>query len=253
MSKEMLNEKTFANVEQYQPVSIPGRPDQAVRTQVMTINGTIGRASFLLVLTIISATFGWRQADDISGTVNAIMLIGLLGLIGLSILTAFRPKIAPFTGPVYAVVMGFWAGVISFGYESFQDGIVLQAVFATLGVFAACLFLYGSRIVKVTNKFIAVVMMATAGIFLMYLVAIVLGLFGVDLTFMNSPTPLGIAVSVGICIVAALNLFVDFHFIEVGAKAGAPTYMSWYCAFGLLATLIWLYLEILRLLSKIRG
>jgi uncharacterized YccA/Bax inhibitor family protein len=253
MSKEMLNEKTFANVEAFQPVTLPGRPDQAVRTKVMTINGTINRAAFLLLIAIVSATVGWDRADQISGTLNAVMLIGLLGLIGLSILTAFKPKLAPFTGPLYAVVMGFWAGVISFGYESFQDGIVLQAVFATLAVFAACLFLYGSRIVKVTNKFIAVVTMATMGIFVMYLAAIVLGLFGVDLQFMNSPSPLGIAVSVGICIVAALNLFLDFHFIEQGAKAGAPTYMSWYCAFGLLATLIWLYLEILRLLSKLRG
>ena len=253
MSKEMLNEKTFSNVEQYQPVAIPGRPDTVERTGVMTINGTIARASFLFVLTVISAVFGWQQADQISGALNAIMLIGLLGLIGLSLLTAFKPQISPFTGPVYAIVMGFWAGVISFGYEQQFDGIVLQAVFATFSVFAGCLFLYGSRIVKVTKKFVAVVMVATLGILLMYVAAIVLGLFGVEIGFINDPTPLGIAVSVAICIVAALNLFVDFHFIEQGARAGAPTYMSWYCAFGLLATLIWLYLEILRLLGKIRG
>ena len=253
MSKEMLNEKTFANVEQYQPLAIPGRPDQVVPTKVMTINGTIGRATFLLLITIVTATFGWQQADNLSGALTAIMVIGLLGLIGLSLLTAFKPKLAPLTGPVYAIVMGFWCGVISFGYEQEFDGIVLQAVFATLGVFAACLFLYGSRIIKVTKKFIAVVMMATLGIFVMYMAAIVLGLFGVELTFINSPSPLGIALSVGICIVAALNLFLDFHFIEQGSTAGAPTYMSWYCAFGLLATLIWLYLEILRLLSKLRS
>jgi len=112
MSKEMLNDKTFANVEQYQPVAIPGRPDTVERTGVMTINGTIARASFLFVLTVISAVFGWQQADQISGALNAIMLIGLLGLIGLSLLTAFKPQISPFTGPVYAIVMGFWAGVI---------------------------------------------------------------------------------------------------------------------------------------------
>ncbi len=253
MSKEMLNDKTFSKVEQYQPVTIPGRPDQVAPTKVMTINGTIGRAAFLLVLTVISATYGWQRADNLSGALNAIMLIGLLGLIGLSLVTAFKPKLAPLTGPLYAIVMGFWCGVISFGYEQEFDGIVLQAVFATFGVFAACLFLYGSRIVKVTKKFIAVVMVATLGIFLMYMAALVLSLFGVDLTFLNSPSPLGIAVSVGICIVASLNLFLDFHFIEQGANAGAPTFMSWYCAFSLLATMIWLYLEILRLLSKVRG
>ncbi len=253
MSKEMLNEKTFAKVQTYEPVAIPGRPDTVAPTGVMTINGTIGRAAFLLLLTVVSATFGWQQADQISGTFNTIALIGLLALLGLSILTAFKPQLAPFTGPLYAVVMGFWAGLISFGYEQEFEGIVLQAVFATFSIFAACLFLYGSRIVKVTKKFIAVVMMATLGIMLMYVAAIVLGLFGVEIGFINDPSPLGIAVSVGICIVAALNLFVDFHFIEQGARAGAPKYMSWYSAFGLLATLIWLYLEVLRLIGKVRS
>ena len=121
--------------------------------------------------------------------------------------------------------MGFWAGVISFGYEQEFDGIVLQAVFATFAVFAGALFLYGSRIVKVTRKFIAVVMMATLGILLMYVAAIVLGLFGVEIGFINDPTLLGIAVSAGICIVAALNLFVDFYFIEEGAKARADVHV----------------------------
>ncbi len=251
MSRQMLNEKTFQNVPHLEPITIPGRPD--VAPTVMTLNGTIWRAAFLLVLAIASATYGWSFGDQISGTVGTIMMVGLLGLIVLSIVTAFKPQIAPFTGPLYSVVMGFWAGVISFGYEQEFDGIVLQAVFATFAVFAGALFLYGSRIVKVTKKFVAVVMMATLGILLMYVAAIVLGLFGVELGFINDPTPLGIAVSVGICIVAALNLFVDFYFIEEGAKAGAPTYMSWYCAFGLIATLIWLYLEILRLLGKVRS
>ena len=106
MSKEMLNEKTFSKVEQYQPVVIPGRPDEVVPTKVMTINGTIGRAAFLLVLTIISATYGWQRADNISGALNAIMLIGLLGLIGLSLVTAFKPKLAPLTGPVLVALLG---------------------------------------------------------------------------------------------------------------------------------------------------
>jgi uncharacterized YccA/Bax inhibitor family protein len=247
----MLNETTFKGVPHLEPITIPGRPD--VAPKVMTIEGTIWRAAFLLLLAVGSAAYGWSVADTISATLSTIMLVGLLGLVVLSIVTAFKPRIAPITGPLYSVVMGFWAGLISFGYEQEFDGIVLQAVFATFAVFAGTLFLYGSRIVKVTRKFIAVVMMATLGILLMYVAAIVLGLFGVEIGFINEPTPLGIAVSVGICIVAALNLFVDFHFIEQGAGAGAPTYMSWYCAFGLIATLIWLYLEILRLLGKVRS
>jgi uncharacterized YccA/Bax inhibitor family protein len=251
VSRQMLNEKTFQNTPHLEPITIPGRPD--VAPKVMTLEGTIWRSAFLLVLAVASASYGWSFGGEISGTVNAIMLIGLLGLIVLSLVTAFKPQIAPFTGPVYAVVMGFWAGVISFGYEQEFDGIVLQAVFATFSVFAGALFLYGSRIVKVTKKFVAVVMVATLGILLTYVASIVLGLFGIELGFINDPSPLGIAVSVVICIVAALNLFVDFYFIEEGAKAGAPTYMSWYCAFGLIATLIWLYLEILRLLGKVRS
>jgi uncharacterized YccA/Bax inhibitor family protein len=113
--------------------------------------------------------------------------------------------------------------------------------------------LYVTRIVKVTDRFRFIVIVATGGIFLMYLAAIVLGLFGIELSFINSPSPLGILISVAICIVAALNLFLDFRFIEEGAQRQAPTYMAWYAAFGLLATLIWLYLEMLRLLGKVRG
>ncbi len=149
--------------------------------------------------------------------------------------------------------MGAWAGIISNYYEAQYEGIVLQAVFATGSVFLACLVLYVTRIVKVTDRFRFIVMVATGGILLMYVAAIVLGFFGVDLSFINSPSPLGILLSVAICIVAALNLFVDFRFIEEGAQRQAPTYMAWYAAFGLLATLIWLYLEMLRLLGKVRG
>ena len=120
-------------------------------------------------------------------------------------------------------------------------------------MFLACLVLYVTRVVKVTDRFRFIVGVATLGILLMYLAAFVLGFFGVDLTFINSPSPIGILVSVAICIVAALNLFLDFRFIEEGAAHQAPTYMAWYAAFGLLATLIWLYLEMLRLLGKVRG
>ena len=194
------------------------------RTGVMTINGTIARAAFLFVLTVIFAVFGWQQADQMSGVLNTIMLIGLLGLIGLSLLTAFKPRGSAVHRAGLRDRDGFLGrGHLATGYEQQFDGIVLQAVFATFSVFAGCLFLYGSRIVKVTKKFVAVVMVATLGILLMYVAAIVLGLFGVEIGFINDPTPLGIAVSVAICIVATLNLFVDFHFIEQGARAGAPT------------------------------
>ena len=253
MSKQMLNEKTFANVETYQPITIPGRPDAPAPPATMTVNGTIGRAFFLLILAVSMGAVGWSYGDQMSGTVWTVMLVGLLALFGLSILTAFKPKLAPLTGPVYAVVMGFWAGAISFGYNELYPGIVMQAMFATFAVFAVCLIFYLTGLVKVTDRFVRVVIVATGGIFVMYLAAIVMQLFGVNVTFLDSPSPLGIGLSVVICIVAALNLFIDFRWIDEGAKAGAPKYMSWYSAFALLATLIWLYLEILRLLSKIRS
>jgi uncharacterized YccA/Bax inhibitor family protein len=149
--------------------------------------------------------------------------------------------------------MGAWAGAISALYESLYPGIVLQAVFATFAVFLACLVLYVTGIVKVTDRFVFVALVAGGGIFLMYLATWILSLFGVRMPFINDPSPLGIALSVGICIVAAMFLMIDLRFIEEGAQRQAPTYMSWYSAFGLLATLIWLYLEVLRLLGKIRG
>jgi len=252
MSREMLNDKTFAGVGAAQPVAIPGRPDRAV-AGVMTINGVVTRAAFLLGLTVVAATFGWNRASSVSGTIQSVLLVGLLGLVVLSLVTARKPQLAIVTGPVYAVVMGVWTGIISHYYEAAYPGIVLQAVFATFSVFLACLVLYVTRIVKVTNRFVFVVAVATMGILVMYVAAIVLGLFGVDVTFIDSSSSWGILLSIGICIVAALNLFLDFRFIEEGAQRGAPTYMAWYSAFGLLATLIWLYLEVLRLLGKVRG
>jgi uncharacterized YccA/Bax inhibitor family protein len=141
---------------------------------------------------------------------------------------------------------------LSHAFNLQWDGIVLQAVGATLGVFAVMLFLYATRIIKVTKRYVLVVIAATGGIFLLYMAALIASLFGADIAFWNDPTPLGIGISVVIVIVAALNLGIDFAFIEQASKAGAPKYMEWYGAFGLMVTLIWLYLEILRLLSLLR-
>lgn len=248
MSREMLNEKTFASPE-LAPVDLgTGAP-----RGVMTVRSTVGRAFVLLSITVVAATVGWNNAGSILATANGVLFIGLIGLIVLSVATARRPQISPVTGPIYAVVMGLWAGAISALYEAAYPGIVLQAVFATFSVFLACLVLYVTRIVKVTDRFVFIVGVAGAGILLTYLVAWALSVFGIEMPFINSPSPLGIALSVGICIVAAMFLLIDFRFIEEGAAKRAPGYMAWYSAFGLLATLIWLYLEILRLLGKIRG
>jgi uncharacterized YccA/Bax inhibitor family protein len=250
VSREMLNERTFSSPD-LQPMP-PGAGTVTDR-KVMTIRGTVGRAAFLLVLAVVAATWGWQNAGSLLQTANAVLFAGLIGLIVLSVVTARKPQISIFTGPVYALFMGAWAGAISAMYEAAYPGIVLQAVFATFAVFLACLVLYVTRIVKVTDRFVFVALVAGAGIFLMYLASWILSLFGATMPFINSPSPFGIALSVGICIVAAMYLMIDLRFIEEGAARQAPSYMSWYSAFGLLATLIWLYLEVLRLLGKIRG
>jgi uncharacterized YccA/Bax inhibitor family protein len=246
MSKQMLNEQTFA-----QPT--PFDAGARTRTNVMTVGGTVARALVLFAIAVPAAVFGWTHALDVLTTSNGVVLIGFLALIGLSIATAARPQIAVITGPIYALVMGVWAGAISALYEAAYPGIVLQAVFSTFAVFLACLVLYATRIVKVTDRFVFVVIVATAGIMLTYLAALVLQLFGIRISFLYDASPLGILISVGICIIAALNLFLDFRFIEQGVAKQAPVHMAWYAALALLSTLIWLYLEILRLLGRVRS
>jgi len=149
--------------------------------------------------------------------------------------------------------MGLWVGGISRVYESAYDGIVAQALLATMTTVLVCLLLYAFRIVKVTRRFVLVVVAATLGIGLMYLTAWILTLFGTRLTFWTNPTPAGIAISVIICVVAALNLFVDFAYVDAGVQGGAPTFMEWYSAWGLLAAVVWLYLEVLYLLARLRN
>jgi uncharacterized YccA/Bax inhibitor family protein len=144
-------------------------------------------------------------------------------------------------------------GVISKVFESQWSGIVFQAILATIAVFFATLALYVFGVVKVTRKFQMIVIGATAGVFVLYLGSFLLSLFGADISFLNSPSPLGIGISVVICVIASLNLFLDYEFIRQASIHGAPKYMEWYGAFGLMVTLVWLYLEILRLLAKLRG
>jgi uncharacterized YccA/Bax inhibitor family protein len=251
MANNMLNEQTWRNVPPR-----PDRPATAVAVpseRSMTVAGTVGKTFLLLALAVVAGSVGWKQADTIAGASGILLLVAFLGLLGLSWVTATRPQISPITGPIYAVVIGVFAGMISSFYEFAYGGIVLQAVFATGAVFAVCLSLYSSGIVKVTQKFVAVTIAATGGIMVMYLISIVLNVFGVRVGFLVDPSPIGIVVSVVICFVAALNLFLDFELVRHGVARGAPTYMEWYCAFALMATLIWLYLEMLRLLGKLRG
>jgi uncharacterized YccA/Bax inhibitor family protein len=228
-------------------VGVPTAPGQT-----MTVDGAVNKTSLLLLLLMISAAVTWIMVDPFqaTGLLWGSLLVGFV----IALATIFRPRWSPYTAPVYALVEGVFLGVVSELYETAFElpGLVLQAIGATVGVFAVMLFLYRTRIIRVTQRFRAIVLSATLGIALFYLVSIVLSLFGVGVPFINDPSPIGILISVVIVGVAALNLVLDFDFIERGAQQGAPRYLEWYGAFGLLVTLVWLYLELLRLLSKLR-
>jgi uncharacterized YccA/Bax inhibitor family protein len=244
MSHQMLNEETFSA-----PVVT-----QIDRRGAMTVGGTIVKAGFLVLLTLACAVFGWKAAADVLVSSGLWLFLAYLGLLALTIAAVHNPRIAAAAGILYALLMGTWVGAISRVYEARYDGIVGQALLATITVFIACLVLYSLKVVRVTGQFVKVVLGATLGIALLYLVGWLLSLFGVDLLYIEDPgNPTGIALSLFICVVAALNLFIDFKVIEVGVRAGAPNAMEWYSAFGLLSTVIWLYVEVLRLIARLRS
>lgn len=220
----------------------------------MTVGGTATATGVLLVLLLASATYGWMNTDvNETGSWNLPMMaiVGIIVGFVCAIVVAFKPALARILGPIYALAQGVFLGAISAAYNANQSGIVVQAVGATLGVFAVMLVLYKSRIIKVTNKFRRNIIMATLGLGLFYLVSFVLSLFGVEVPFINDASLLGIGFSIFAAGLAAMNLALDFDLIERGSKEGWPKQMEWFCAFGLLITLVWLYLELLRLLSKL--
>lgn len=245
MSKQMLNDSTFS------AASIERVGAGAGRT--MSVNGVIARAGLLFAITLIFGGIGWNRASGVLGASPLLVIGGFAALIGLSIAASRNPRLAAPAGFAYAVLMGLWAGAISRVYDTQYSGIVLQAVLATAAVFLAMLFLYVTRIVRVTKRMAGIIMVATLGIAFLYIGSLVMSLFGVEPSFLYDASPLGIALSVGICIVAALNLLIDFSFIEQGVAAGAPAAYEWYGAFALLSTLVWLYLEMLRLLARLQS
>jgi uncharacterized YccA/Bax inhibitor family protein len=232
---------------------------------MMTINGTISKTALLFVLLLASATAGWIQTggpevtieggqEIYSYSIPTLAWVGVIVGFGLAILLMFKPHLAKFVAPLYAIAQGFFVGALSRMYETFYDGIVVQAAGATIAVFAVMLVLYRTRIIKVTERFRTIVTAATLGIMLFYGVCFLISLFaGSDsISFLASPSLLGIAFSVFVAGLAAFNLALDFDFIERGSKMGLDKNFEWYGAFGLLVTIIWLYLEMLRLLAKLR-
>ena len=221
----------------------------------MTLKGTINKTGFLLICVVATAAWTWNVFMN-SQNPQAVMPMLLVGGIGgfiFAMVTIFKKTWAPVTAPIYALLEGLLLGSISAMFEVRYHGIAIQAVSLTFGTMLALLLAYRSGLIPVTQNFKLGIVAATGGIALFYVAQIVLGFFGIHFTTINGSGPIGIGFSVFVVIVAALNLVLDFDFIENAVKAGAPKYMEWYGAFGLMVTLIWMYLEILRLLSKLRS
>ena len=228
----------------------------ATADQVMTLQGTVNKTGILLVLVVIGATYTWNLFFQ-DGNPAAVMPIAIGGAIGglvFALITMFKKEWAGVTAPVYAVLEGLFLGGISAIFEAQFPGIVIQATGLTLGTLASLLLLYKLGIIKPTENFRLMVVSATMGIGVLYLISFVMNMFGSGgIGFIHSNGLFGIGFSLFVVAIAALNLVLDFDFIEQGSEQGAPKYMEWFGAFALMVTLIWLYLEMLRLLSKLRS
>jgi uncharacterized YccA/Bax inhibitor family protein len=225
-------------------------------SEVMTERGTLNKFFLLCVLVIVAASCTWSAAND-GKDITSWIWIGFLGGLGVAIVTIFKPVWSPFLAPVYALLEGLFVGGISVTYnhifDKFAPGIVMQAVALTFGTVIAMFLLYKFRVIKATERFKSVIMIATGGIAIFYLISMGLRFFNVDIGFLHEGSTLGIVFSLVVVGVAALNLILDFDRIETGVSMGAPKYMEWYGAFGLIVTIVWLYLEILRLLAKLNS
>lgn len=222
-------------------------------SQPMTLQGAINKTFFLVLLVCISAFYTWTTAESDPASAMGWATGGAIVGFIFCLTTCFKPQWSAVTAPAYALAEGLFLGAISAIYEAKYHGIVLQAVMLTIAVLLGMLGLYTTRIIQPTQKFLMGVAAATGAIMLVYLVTIVLGFFHINVPFIHSNGLGGIAFSVFVVVIAALNLIIDFGVIEYGVANRAPKYMEWYSGFGLLVTLIWLYLEILRLLAKLAG
>jgi uncharacterized YccA/Bax inhibitor family protein len=231
------------------------RVDQAVSGEAMTLTGTVNKTGILLICVVATAAWSWSRFfhAPASDTLFPLVAIGGIGGFIVAMVTIFKKEWSPITAPVYSLLEGLALGGISALFELRYPGIAMQAVGLTFATLFVLLMAYHTGLIRVTEKFKLGVVAATGGIAVFYLVQFVLGFFGVRFAAVNGSGVLGIGFSVVVVIVAALNLVLDFDFIENGVSTSAPKYMEWYGAFGLIVTLVWLYLEILRLLTKLNN
>ena len=220
---------------------------------LMTLQGTVNKCFIMLGLLLLTASYSWGQAAAGNPNVNLMMWGGAIGGFVIALVLVFKKQWAPFLAPAYALVEGLFLGALSAYYAALYEGIVVQAVGLTFAVFGALLMAYKSGMIKATENFKLGIAAATGGVFLFYIVTMALGFFGVSTAYYTSSSPLSIGISLVIVVIAALNLVMDFDFIEEGCEKGAPKYMEWFGAFGLLVTLVWLYIEMLRLLAKLQS
>ena len=211
----------------------------------MTLDGTVNKTGILLGLCVGGAYFGWNAP----GLVLPAVLIGFV----IALFTIFRPKNSPYTAPAYAAIEGVALGGITMIFEAQYPGIGIQAIGLTFGILASLLFCYKSGIIKPTENLRLMIVAGTMGIFILYSVSFIMSFFGNSIGFIHSNGLFGIGFSLFVVAIASLNLVLDFDFIEEGAEKGMPKYLEWYGAFSLMVTLVWLYLEILRLLAKLRS
>jgi uncharacterized YccA/Bax inhibitor family protein len=236
-----LNAKAFERFDVYEP------------TKVMTIDGTVTRTGVLLILLVAAAAVTWNQFLQQNSIYGPLMIGGLIVGLIFGLATCFKPTWAPVTAPIYAVAEGLFLGGLSAFFETMYPNIVFQAVCLTFGTLFGLLIAYKSGLIKVTENFKLGVVAATSGICLVYLVGWIMSFFGSGIPYIHESGWIGIGFSLFVVVIAALNLVLDFDFIENGAANGAPKYMEWYSAFGLMVTLVWLYVELLRLLAKLRS
>ncbi|MDB5203196.1 MAG: Bax inhibitor/YccA family protein [Ferruginibacter sp.] len=226
-------------------------------SNAMTVRGTLQKFGFLFLMLLGTSFYSWKEFSD-GGNVTPLILTGAIGGLVVAIVLAFKKEWSPYLAPLYALLEGLFIGAVSAMYNGLfaekAPNIVMTAVGLTFGVGVAMYLLYSFRIIRATEKFKSVVMTATVGIAIFYVIVFVMRMMGFDnMTFLHEGSMFGILFSLFVVTIASLNLIMDFDMIEKGAEMGAPKYMEWYGAFGLMVTFVWLYLEILRLLSKLNS
>ena len=222
----------------------------------MTVRGAINKFGFMMLMLIAGAAYNWNLYEQLKqDTMTTLMWVGIIGGLISALAITFKPNWAPFLAPLYALLEGLFIGAISAimnaAFAESYPGLIMQAVGLTFGVALAMFLLYNFRVINATERFKSIVFTATLGIGIFYLITMVLRMFGVNVSFMYDSSLLSIGISLFVVGIAALNLIMDFDMIEQGAERGAPKFMEWYGAFGLMVTIVWLYIEMLKLLSKL--